>query len=69
MESYIVRIYRREQDDPKLLAGQVEDVSDGSIHPFTSLDALSEIFIRCEGSIISNEDRSVVTAEVNAIAI
>lgn len=44
MESYIVRIYRREQADPTQLAGQVEDVSDGGVHPFTSADNLGEIF-------------------------
>jgi len=44
MESYIVRIYRREKTDPSQLAGQVEDVSDGGMHPFTSTDHLGKIF-------------------------
>lgn len=44
MESYIVRIYRREKTDPSQLAGQVEDVSDGGVHPFTSANNLGEIF-------------------------
>ena len=44
MESYIVRIYRREKADPTQLAGQVEDVSDGGVHTFTSADNLGEIF-------------------------
>ncbi len=46
MESYIVRIYRREKADPNKVAGQVEDVSDGEVHPFTSADTLGEIFTR-----------------------
>lgn len=46
MENYIVRIYRREQENPRSVAGQVEDVSDGSVHPFTSLEALGKVFAR-----------------------
>lgn len=44
MESYIVRIYRRGKGDRNKVAGQVEDVSDGEIHPFTSADSLGEFF-------------------------
>lgn len=59
MENYIVRIYRRDPDNPRIIAGQVEDVSDGSMHPFTSLEALSEIFAHDEelaGIDLQNEN-------------
>ncbi len=43
MENYIVRIYRREKDNPRLLVGLVEEVGSAGKKAFNSIDDLWEI--------------------------
>jgi len=43
LNSYIVRIYRHEQNDPGSIVGTVEDVEHQSRMPFTNLNELWEI--------------------------
>ncbi len=43
MDSYIVRIYRRKRDNPRVLVGLVEDVCTKGKKAFTDLDDLWKI--------------------------
>ncbi len=43
MDNYIVRIYRREKDNPRLLVGLVEEVGAPGKKAFNNLDDLWEI--------------------------
>ena len=43
MESYIVRIYRREQDMPARVVGIVQDVESRQEHAFSTLEELRDI--------------------------
>jgi len=43
MESYIVRIYRRDKDDAQKIAGRVENVSQEENREFTSTSELLTI--------------------------
>ena len=43
MDNYIVRIYRREKDDPRLLVGLVEEVGTSGKRAFNTFDDLWEI--------------------------
>jgi hypothetical protein len=43
MQCYIVRIYRREPDDPEALVGIAEEVETRSSRPFTSFSELRTI--------------------------
>ncbi len=43
MDSYVIRIYRRDKKDPGKAAGQVEIVERGLVKSFTCLDELVEI--------------------------
>ncbi len=43
MDHYIVRIYRRGKDNPRLLVGLVEEVGSRGKKAFTTLDDLWEI--------------------------
>ena len=43
MESYIVRVYRRNDSDPNYLLGIVENVQDGRHQRFSSMQELWEI--------------------------
>ncbi len=49
MDNYIVRIYRRGKDNPRLLVGLVEEVGVSGKKAFNSLDDLWEILNRQEG--------------------
>jgi hypothetical protein len=40
MENYIIRIYRRDQDNPDRLTGLLESVEGETRHPFHSLNGL-----------------------------
>lgn len=40
MNCYIVRVYRREADNPEMLVGVVEDVEKQIRHTFTGIDEL-----------------------------
>ena len=46
MDSYIVRIYRRDRDDPARVVGVVEVVARQELKRFTSLDELNGILVR-----------------------
>ncbi len=46
MESYIVRIYRRDKNDPGVIVGLVEAVRTGEVENFASGDELSKILCR-----------------------
>ena len=43
MENYIVRIYRRDSDQPDSIVGLVESVETGEIQSFHSVSELTEI--------------------------
>ena len=43
MDSYVIRIYRRDEKNPAKAAGQVEIVERGLVKSFTCLDELVEI--------------------------
>ncbi len=47
MENYIVRIYRRENDNPRMLVGLIEEVGSKGKKAFTSYDELWEI-LNCD---------------------
>ncbi len=43
MDSYVIRIYRRDEKDPGKAAGQVEFVEQGRVKSFTCVDELVKI--------------------------
>ena len=43
VDSYIVRIYRREKDNPRMLVGLIEEIGSKGKKGFTSFDDLWEI--------------------------
>ena len=43
LDHYIVKVYRRDNDDPQKIVGQVQHVSTESERPFTHLEELNEI--------------------------
>ncbi len=43
MNSYVIRIYRRDENNPGKAAGQVEFVEQGLVRSFTCVDELVEI--------------------------
>jgi len=43
LDSYVVRVYRREKDNPRLLVGTVEKVGKRGKSAFTNMDELWEI--------------------------
>ncbi len=46
MDNYIIRIYRREKDNPRMLVGLIEEVGSKGKKAFTTLDDLWEILNR-----------------------
>ncbi len=48
MESYIVRVYRRDKKDPHQLVGIVENAALGEQRPFHTLEELGRILTREE---------------------
>jgi len=48
MESYIVRIYRRNRKNPRVLAGVVEKVGEDLKEGFENIDELKEIFLSAD---------------------
>jgi len=55
MDSYIVRIYQRDQEDPNRIAGLVELVENQQRLPFTSLIQLNEIIAKLKETGLSQE--------------
>jgi hypothetical protein len=43
MDHYIIRIYRRDKTDSRVLVGILEDVDNGEKRPFTRSDELWEL--------------------------
>ena len=40
MDTYVIRIYRRDENDPRILVGVVEEVGVGGNRAFSNLDEL-----------------------------
>ncbi len=55
MDNYIVRIYRRAKDNPRLLVGLVEEVGVSGKKAFNNLDDLWEILNRQESGAARNK--------------
>lgn len=55
MDNYIVRIYRREKDNPRMLVGLVEEVGVSGKKAFNNLDDLWEILNRQESGVAMNQ--------------
>lgn len=55
MDNYIVRIYRREKDNPRLLVGLVEEVGVSGKKAFNNLDDLWEILNAQESGAAQNK--------------
>jgi hypothetical protein len=49
VDNYIVRIYRREKDNPRLLVGLVEEIGVSGKKAFNNLDDLWEILNAASG--------------------
>ena len=49
MDSYVVRVYRQETDNPRKLVGVVEEVGVKGKKAFTDIDDLWEIFCAQKG--------------------
>jgi hypothetical protein len=59
METYIIRIYRRDPDDPVKIAGLVETVGEDEEKVFTSLDELCNTLVPCCASHgVANREQS-----------
>jgi len=43
MDSYLIRIYRREKDNPDAIVGTIEEIGVQKIQPFKNLSDLSKI--------------------------
>ncbi len=57
MDSYIIRIYRREEKNPGKAAGQVEFVERGRVKSFTCVDELVELLGLTERSAPGNRSK------------
>ena len=66
MDSYVIRIYRRDGKNPGNAAGQVEIVERGLVKSFTRLDELVEILGLKERRAPGNRSkRSIAIQESN----
>ncbi len=61
MENYIVRIYRRDQNNPMQITGIVESVEQGVNTPFKNIEALNKLLLRSSQSSLDTD------ANVNSI--
>lgn len=59
MDSYIVRIYRRNRDDPARVVGFVEVVARQELKRFTSLDELNGILVQTRKDVRSKRKPAV----------
>ena len=50
MDSYVVRVYRQEKDNPRMLVGTIEKVGKRGRAAFTNMDELWEIVDEGAGS-------------------
>ena len=56
MENYIVRIYRRDQNDPEKVQGMLESVEQETQQPFQTLSALKTLLTSFAPSTASTTD-------------
>jgi len=56
MENYIVRIYRRDDDDPDAVMGVVESVEHDRQQTFDSIEALSSLLASTDAYDTSETD-------------
>ncbi len=54
-DSFIVRIYRRDREDPRLMVGLVEEVGSRRKRGFTTFDELREILLTPTGRHIQHK--------------
>ena len=59
MDHYIVKVYRRDNDDPHKIAGHIQHVSSESERPFAHLEELNEILSH-SGSICRRKKKRKV---------
>ncbi len=69
MENYIVRIYRRDEDDPEKVTGMLESVEYETRQSFHSINALQALLTPCSGSnlhssIQTDRPKSVHSASI-----
>jgi len=55
MDSYIVRIYRREQEATRKMLGIVAGVDDGGDRPFSSAEELWQILEENQNSVVAHK--------------
>jgi len=56
LDHYIVKVYRRDHDDPKKIVGQILHVSTESQRSFTHLEELNEILSH-SGNICNGKEK------------
>lgn len=59
MDHYILKVYRRDSDDPRKIAGHIQHVSTGCERPFSHIEELNKI-ISTGGSILSPEEKKKI---------
>ena len=58
LENYVLRIYRREKNDPRILVGVVEEVGVEGNKAFTNLDELWFILNSSKAETTKNKKRN-----------
>jgi hypothetical protein len=48
MDSYLIRIYRRDKKNPEAIVGIIEEIDTGEKHSFKNLSELNSIIIKPE---------------------
>lgn len=69
VENYIVRIYRREADDPDRVVGTVECVETRSHKPFHGLHALGDLLADAGLTTVAEADKAFAPAPADAPVI
>ena len=59
LDHYIIKVYRRDNDDPKKIVGQIQHVNTESERSFTHLEELNEILSHSGNICISKNKRKV----------
>ncbi len=66
MDSYVIRIYRRDEENPGKAVGLVEFVEQGRVTSFTCADELVEILgLKEKGAPANRSKRSIAVQESN----
>lgn len=65
MDSYVVRIYRRDRDNPHNLVGLVEIVADQEERPFGNFEELQNIL--CNAGKISHAKQKTLCRDKNTV--